>query len=85
VKTYVVFLQQYEEKCQQYEERIHQCKEKIEEVNEENEQLRQSHKQAMNMVREIEMKLNFSQGMVDIVLHLFYLSCNLTVFLETFN
>lgn len=49
---------EYEEFCfhiQQYEN-------KLEEVNKENDQLRSSHQQAMEMVREIELKLSFSQG-----------------------
>ena len=57
-------LQEDEAKLREYQNRIQEYEEKIEEVNKENELLRNSHKQAMNMVREIELKLNFSQGMV---------------------
>ena len=70
-KIDIFLLQQYEErlqederKFQQYQDRIQVYKEKIDEVNQENEQLRRSHRQAVNMVQEIKMKLNFSQGMV---------------------
>jgi len=47
---FYIYFQQYEDKLQ--------------ELTKENEQLRTSHKQAMELIKEIEIKLHFSQGKI---------------------
>jgi len=48
----------------EYQKKIKEYEEKLDIVNNENEQLRNSHKKAMDMIREMEAKLSFSQGIV---------------------
>lgn len=48
----------------EYQKKIKEYEEKLDIVNKENEQLRNSHKKAMDMIREMEAKLSFSQGIV---------------------
>lgn len=69
--SYTIFFQQYDQKLQdnetvmhEYQKTIKEYEEKLDIVNKENEQLRNSHKQAMDMIREMEAKLSFSQGIV---------------------
>ena len=69
--SYTNFFQQYDQKLQdnetvmhEYQKKIKEYEEKLDIVNKENEQLRNSHKQAMDMIREMEAKLSFSQGIV---------------------
>lgn len=57
-----IFMWQYEARLQEDERKFLQYRDIIKEVSRENEQLRRLHTQAVNMVREIETKLNFSQG-----------------------
>ena len=47
---FYIYFQQYEDKLQ--------------ELTKENEQLKTSHKQAMELIKEIESKLHFSQGKI---------------------
>ena len=69
--SYTIFFQQYDQKLQdnetvmhEYQKKINEYEEKLDVVNKENEQLRNSHKKAMDMIREMEAKLIFSQGIV---------------------
>ena len=69
--SYSNFFQQYDQKLQdnetvmhEYQKKIKEYEEKLDIVNKENEQLRNSHKKAMDMIREMEAKLSFSQGIV---------------------
>lgn len=67
----IFLFQQYEQKLQdnetvmrEYQTKIREYEVKLDIVNKENEQLRNSRKKAMDMVREMEAKLSFSQGIV---------------------
>ncbi|CAH3122183.1 unnamed protein product [Porites lobata] len=57
-------ISEYEARLQEDERKFLQYRDIIKEVSRENEQLRRLHTQAVNMVREIETKLNFSQDQV---------------------
>ena len=57
-------MQDNETVMHEYQKKIKEYEEKLDIVNKENEQLRNSHKKAMDMIREMEAKLSFSEGIV---------------------
>ncbi|XP_044163612.1 pleckstrin homology domain-containing family H member 1-like isoform X1 [Acropora millepora] len=64
ISEYDQKLQDNETAMHEYQKKIKEYEEKLDIVNKENEQLRNSHKKAMDMIREMEAKLSFSQDQV---------------------
>ncbi|KAK2561061.1 Pleckstrin homology domain-containing family H member 2 [Acropora cervicornis] len=64
ISEYDQKLQDNETVMHEYQKKINEYEEKLDVVNKENEQLRNSHKKAMDMIREMEAKLIFSQDQV---------------------